>query len=250
MKREVESLKVLSYNIHKGFRTGGKRFVLQEMRELLRTTRVDLVFLQEVIGENTAHAKSIDDWPETSQYEYLADTVWNDHSYGRNAVHEDGHHGNAILSRFPIVSWENVDISTNRLERRGLLHTRIKIDDCIVHACCTHLNLTKRGRNSQLKQLCSWIGRKIPGDAPLILAGDFNDWTNKLSEPLEKELGLKEVIEVKHGRLHPTFPASLPVFNLDRIYVRGLDISESKILKGKTWRKLSDHIPVQATLRL
>ena len=241
---------VLSYNIHKGFTPGRRQLVLSEIRQLLRQTEVDLVFLQEVLGEHQSHSQTVENWPDVSQYEFLADQIWQDHSYGRNSVYEGGHHGNAILSRFPITHFLNIDISTNRLERRGLLQTEIKAKGRKIYACCTHLDLTARGRRKQVAQLCSHLNQVVPDSAPLILAGDFNDWSKRISSPFEKQLDLVEVIESTHGRLKPTFPARLPMLSLDRIYVRGFKVIEAQTLKERVWRKLSDHIPVRAVLEL
>lgn len=244
------TLKILSYNIHKGFSLGGAKFVLHEIREMIRDTGVDLVFLQEVIGQHGKHSRAIGNWPTSSQYEFLADEVWTDHRYGQNAVYEDGDHGNAILSRFPIVSWNNLDISTNKRERRGLLHTAIQVPglDRPLHACCTHLDLTQRGRMRQLTHLSQWIGDTIATSDPLIVAGDFNDWQKKASPMLRSRLNLVEVLESNRGKLFGTFPAIFPLLSLDRVYVRGAEITAAQILRGKRWQRLSDHIPVQATL--
>ncbi len=40
-------------------------------------------------------------------------------------VYPEGHHGNAVLSRFPIEYYENRDISVGNGEKRGLLYCRI-----------------------------------------------------------------------------------------------------------------------------
>src|SRR5665647_3409505 len=77
---------------------------------------VDIVFLQEVQGEHAHHAAHVLNWPVAPQYEFLADEVWQDYAYGRNAIYDQGHHGNAILSRFPIISAENQDVSAHRFE--------------------------------------------------------------------------------------------------------------------------------------
>lgn len=58
----------------------------------------------------------IENWPDTTHYEFLADTMWSDYAYGRNAVYPEGHHGNAVLSRFPIEYYENRDISVGNGE--------------------------------------------------------------------------------------------------------------------------------------
>ena len=39
-----------------------------------------------------------------------------------NATFKQKHHGNAILSRLPIITQNNLNITVNRLEKRGVLH--------------------------------------------------------------------------------------------------------------------------------
>ena len=107
----VHLLRVLTVNTHKGFTAFNRRFILPELREAVRSTSADLVFLQEVVGEHERHSSRYDDWPQTSQYEFLADSMWSDFAYGRNAVYPDGHHGNALLSKYPIREYRNLDVS-------------------------------------------------------------------------------------------------------------------------------------------
>ena len=45
------SIKILTYNIHKGFSMGNFRFILHEIKDALRHIDADVVFLQEVHGE-------------------------------------------------------------------------------------------------------------------------------------------------------------------------------------------------------
>ena len=68
------------------------------------------VFLQEVQGTHRGRSQAIAKWPEASQYEFMADEIWPAYAYGRNAVYSDGHHGNAVLSKYPIVRFENHDV--------------------------------------------------------------------------------------------------------------------------------------------
>ena len=123
----IDKLHIATYNIHKGFSYFNHRLVLHELRDQLRALGTDIIFLQEVVGEHSKHASRFVSWPNISQHEFLADSVWQDFAYGKNAVYDEGHHGNAILSRFPIVSWENEDISSHRFENRGLLHCELSI---------------------------------------------------------------------------------------------------------------------------
>ncbi|PIS11989.1 MAG: hypothetical protein COT73_00920, partial [Bdellovibrio sp. CG10_big_fil_rev_8_21_14_0_10_47_8] len=107
-------IRVLSYNIHKGFSFSGWDFTLHTIKQALQETKADIVLLQEVVGENHQLRKAVPQWPTEAQFEFLADTVWPHYSYGKNAVFSLSHHGNAILSRFPIIKEENINISTNR----------------------------------------------------------------------------------------------------------------------------------------
>ena len=167
MKR---NLRVATYNIHKGLSFFKRRMVIHELRERLRALNVDLVFLQEVLGTHERYAQRHDNWPAAPQYEFLADTVWTQYAYGRNAVYDSGHHGNAVLSRFPIIRWDNQDVSTHRFERRGLLHCEIGVPQWThpLHCICVHLGLFARGRSRQLEWLRQRIEKLVPADAPLI----------------------------------------------------------------------------------
>ena len=113
-------LHIATYNIHKGFSQFNRRMVVHELRERLRGLSPDIVFLQEVQGLHLGHAQKLEEWPDQPQHEFLAEDVWHDTAYGGNAVYDHGHHGNAILSRFPIVASHNQDVTHYRFERRGL----------------------------------------------------------------------------------------------------------------------------------
>jgi endonuclease/exonuclease/phosphatase family metal-dependent hydrolase len=48
-----------------------------------------------------------------------------------------------------------------------------------------------------------------------------------------------------------TFPAALPWFRLDRIYVRGFKVEHARsAARYRSGRKLSDHAPIVANLKL
>jgi len=133
-------LRVVTLNIHKGFSQFNRRVVIHELREGLRLLRPDLVFLQEVQGLNERHALRYASWPGQGQHEFLAGEELQ-HVYGRNRVHQHGHYGNALLSRHPILSHENADISDHRFERRGMLHSVVKVPGWKrnLHCLCVHL---------------------------------------------------------------------------------------------------------------
>ena len=243
-------IRIVSYNIHKGFSAPNRRFVLPAMKQGIKSTNADIIFLQEVLGAHTRHSKDIPGWPQEEQLEFLADQIWPHHAYGKNASYKAGHHGNAILSKFPISSWSNTKISTNRFEHRGILHTVVTLpgSEVSLHCLCTHFGLTTYGRRVQLERLCHEIEQRVPADAPLIVAGDFNDWRGVASPLLRLRLELVEVFQQQTGKHAASFPALLPLLSLDRIYCRHLRIINVKVLKESPWNKLSDHAALYAEL--
>lgn len=180
-------VRVISYNIHKGLSATGNRESLVDLRLRLYNLAPDLLFLQEVQGRNDLR-NSLD-----AQHESLAAALSMQTAYGCNAVREFTDHGNALLSRYPILQYENQDVSDHSLEQRGLLHAVVEIDGRSVHCIVVHLGLFAGGRTRQTKALVQRIKELVPDHEPLLIAGDFNDWNNKLAPLLIDELDLYEV---------------------------------------------------------
>ena len=279
-------LRVLTYNIHKGFSTGNRRFVLHQIRDALIAADADLVFLQEMQGQHLRHEQKIVDWPVLSHIEFLAENTWPFHVYGKNAVYNVGHHGNAILSKHPFECWENINVSPFPWASRSLLHGVIRLprmatetvpdssrhfplpwrsevsqvvgNQCDrlpessqdVHIVCIHFGLTGKERRLQLGKLSARIDSHVPHDAPLIVAGDFNDWLGQADRLFHDHLGLREIFRDTQGRYARSFPSWLPFLSMDRIYYRGLTPVSCERLTQTPWHGLSDHAPLTASFTL
>lgn len=204
-------------------------------------------------------------------------------AYGANAHYLHGHHGNALLSRFPILHLENRDVSDHALEKRGILHCVVSLPGCNLHCFVVHFGLLATSRARQTEELVGWIEREVPTGAPVIVAGDFNDWRNQLSATLYRRLGVREVFDARpvsgmreqvahfvrdrlfdprsseasavaggrerRVRTARTFPALVPWLRMDRIYLRGFEVRDARVLRGTEWARLSDHSPLVADLR-
>lgn len=240
-------IKCLSYNIHKGFSQTNAHYQLEKIRYAIRQTGVDIVFLQEVIGEHQGHQNTYKNWPEDSQFEFLADQVWPHYAYGKNAIYSHGHHGNAILSMQPFSHSQNYDISRWRFSQRGILHGVIAGK---IHLYCVHLGLLAYERRFQFQQLIKIIEASCPANAPLIIAGDFNDWQGRLNKRLQQSLNITDAHQSHTGKLALSFPAFMPMLAMDRIYTRGFKVIHSEIFKGKQWQRLSDHCALYSELEL
>lgn len=228
-------LKVLSFNIHKGF--GWHRFIstFKAIDQHIQDLSPDFIFFQEILG---------------TQAEYIVFDRWPHYSYGKNVVFRAGHFGNAIFSRFPIIFSENFDLSTYRLEQRGLLHSIVNLpNEKRLHLLCVHLGLFRRSRQKQYEKIISYIKSTISNDEPIILGGDFNDWGSHATLPLQS-FGLQEAFMQLHRAYARTFPAWAPLLKLDRIYTRGIEIISADRLMQKSWRILSDHIAITIDFNL
>ena len=248
-KTRLQRLRVATLNIHKGLSHFNRRMVIHELRDGFRALDADIVFLQEVQGLDQRHGRRFAGCPSVGQHEFLAGEDWQ-HVYARNAVYDHGHHGNAILSRFPFVSFENHDVSDHRFERRGLLHCVVAVPGWRrnLHCVCVHLSLHERGRSRQLEAISGRLKEIASREVPIIVAGDFNDWRHRASAILERQLEMTEVSVAQSRRAPRTYPSILPLLRLDRIYVRGFSVAGSRVHRGKPWSMLSDHLAVSAEL--
>ena len=247
------ALRVATYNIHKGVRGIGprKRLEIHNLGLAVESFDADLVFLQEVRlfhhSESRQFARTSFGWPAQGQAEFLAPEGYSV-AYRTNAVTRQGEHGNALLSRWPMGNIGHRDVSDHRFEQRGLLHVPVKWNGATVHAVVVHFGLVHASRVRQVQRLASFIQSHVPADEMVVVAGDFNDWGEKLDGPMAA-LGLTRAA-------HPdgtapsrnTFPSLAPVFALDRFYMRGLSCRTTMVPRGMTWARMSDHLPLVAEL--
>jgi endonuclease/exonuclease/phosphatase family metal-dependent hydrolase len=247
-------LRVATYNIHKGVRGLGpaRRLEIHNLQQGVASFDADLVFLQEVRHFHHRDALQFDHtqfgWPDVGQAEFLAPEGYQV-AYRTNAVTKDGEHGNALLSRWPLGDIGHHDVSDHGFEQRGLLHVPVVWQGVEVHAVVAHLGLMHAGRLRQVDRLAAFIKAHVPAEAPLIVAGDFNDWGERLDAPMRGH-GLRRAT-APHSRLRAaTFPSRLPVFTLDRVYTRGLRCTGVQVPRGASWARMSDHLPLLVELAL
>ena len=247
------ALRVATYNIHKGVRGVGprKRLEIHNLGLAVESFDADLVFLQEVRLFHTRESRHFHrtsfGWPEQGQAEFLAPPGY-ESAYRSNAVTRHGEHGNALLSRWPIGDIGHHDVSDHRFEQRGLLHVPVHWNGSRLHAVVVHFGLVHRSRVRQVQRLAHFIADQVPPDEMLLVAGDFNDWGERLDAPM-RELGLTRALAPSAQRTRPpTFPSLAPVFALDRFYLRGLACRSMLVPRGLTWSRMSDHLPLVAEL--
>jgi endonuclease/exonuclease/phosphatase family metal-dependent hydrolase len=232
--------RLLTYNIHKGIGGLDRRYDLTRIVETIRHYQPDIALLQEVDegAKRSSHHYQVDMLAEAVELPHRA--------FQRNVrLRTVGHYGNAVLSRFPLVEPEDLDLTIRFKKRRGALicrfHAPAGEHSRTVAIANVHLGLAGFERQIQLRRLLA-CGRLcgMHQQTPLIVAGDFNDvWDNlgkRVMHPAGFQLGSGHV---------RTFPAAAPLRRLDRVFYRG-SITAIGAFAGHTGpaRRASDHLPL------
>jgi endonuclease/exonuclease/phosphatase family metal-dependent hydrolase len=239
-------LRVATYNIHKGVQGLGprRRLEIHNLGHAVEQFDADIVCLQEVRKMHRREESFFAHWPTLPQAEFLAPEGYTP-VYRTNAVTRHGEHGNALLSRWPVVAHQHEDMSDHRFEQRGLLHTEVQFHDLAVHVLVVHLGLIRASRQRQLAQLLRFVARELPPDAALVVAGDFNDTERFVASSLGAS-GLTSL----SGQGLATFPSRLPLMQFDHVFVRGMTPLSLRVPRGLIWSRMSDHLPLIAEFEI
>lgn len=228
-------IRILTYNIHGGTGIDG-RHDYRRLNELLERSEIDIALLQEV-DTRPAKRRTEDDIAALcgSRYPHFA--------AGISVETQSGWFGNAILSRFHIISCETIDITIPGHEPRNIMEAIIDTPEGALRVLNTHKGLNHGERRQQLQKLYHLLDRHIA--LPLFIGGDINEWHTSSTAMNELNSALRHVVV---GR---TFPSFLPIFHLDRIWCRpdGI-IRKAGVLKGRGTVRFSDHLPVLAELSI
>lgn len=235
------SLRVTSYNIHKAVGTDG-RYDPERIFDVLKLLDADIIALQESdrrFGNRQSclpmdMIKSHDKWQ-----------IVDFKGKRQNKVHHGiGWHGNAILipKKANIIRAATIDLPT--LEPRGAISAHINIDNRDICIISCHLDLSGLWRRRQIKAILGYI-EKLPQKIPIILMGDFNQWSRSgaLSEFAYHHLKIVDI--------GPTFPSRRPVARLDRLlHSPEIILLDHGVCALPLARISSDHLPIWAEIRI
>ncbi|RIV23559.1 hypothetical protein DYU11_11275 [Fibrisoma montanum] len=172
-----QKLTVMTYNIHHGTSQRGGTNLIQVGR-LIRTTGADLVALQEV---DSATASSLGK-NQAAQLSYLTGLKA---VFGKEANAEAGGYGLAILSKYPIIAQQLIQLPNPDLtDPRVLLCAYVELPSKkTVRFCTTRLDdRSEVGRGVQAATISALLE---PSIQPVIWAGDLNAHPDhKAVEPL------------------------------------------------------------------
>ncbi|HEX6958063.1 MAG TPA: endonuclease/exonuclease/phosphatase family protein [Ferrovibrio sp.] len=224
------NIRVLTWNVHAGIGPDG-RFDLGRIVDLVRRHNPDIVALQEIDSRGKG---------EVSPFSFLAKALGSHAAEARTIVAPDGYYGHALISRWPMGDVAVHDLSVYRREPRCAIETTITTPYGPLHLASVHLGLGWHERREQAAMLAAIAGTSR---RTTILLGDFNDWFFFGSV----RRALKTILPRR--TMHPTYPSFRPMLRLDRIYCRPAD-ALLKSWTDQAARRISDHLPVIADIRL
>jgi endonuclease/exonuclease/phosphatase family metal-dependent hydrolase len=178
------------------------------------------------------------------QFEYLAQKIGGQAVRGPTLRGPKGAMTTALITRHKVATVRQLDLSVAPDEPRGAIDADLEVGGRLVRVIVAHLGLRVREREQQIARLCRAIRTDGP-DQPVIVMGDFNEWHLHRStlSPLDERLG--------HATPVPSFPARFPFLSLDRIWAsRESLVTHLHVHRSALARRASDHLPVQATIRL
>jgi endonuclease/exonuclease/phosphatase family metal-dependent hydrolase len=231
MKHDGATIRVLTWNVHGCV---GRDGICDPDRvaRVLEAAQPDVSALQEIDARTRAVARD--------PFSYFGELFgWTTVST-RTLAAADGHYGHIVMSRWPIESLGEVDLSVGRREPRKAIFGSIAAPGGRITIVAVHLGLLRSERRTQLARIRERLD-EIP-DHPIIALGDFNDFPGRglaersLCPPLEEVPALA------------TYPSRLPLLPLDRIwYSKPLELKAIATLRDA--QRVSDHLPLLASLR-
>lgn len=227
------TLRLLTYNIHHG--AGNDEVLdLERIARLIRSHEPHLVALQE-IDNRTERTGGVDQAAELGRLTGMNSV------FGKFMDYQGGEYGMAVLSALPVVDSRNHRLPEGAEPRSALVvRVRLPEDRGELTFAGIHFYRTPEERMAQARSLLE----VLPGEGPVILAGDFN------STPESEVMKLTgETFAVPDkGDDRFTFPSHDASREIDFVAYRPVDrftVVESRVLDEPV---ASDHRPVLLVL--
>jgi endonuclease/exonuclease/phosphatase family metal-dependent hydrolase len=228
-------IRIATYNVHKCKGLDG-RVSVKRIADVISETNADVIAVQEIFQ---------------GQGQKLAEELSVNLAFGENRQLLGDAYGNLVLSRFPLRSHCNHDVSVAGRERRGCLRSDVLLQSRSLHVFNVHLGTAFFERRQQAKHLIDEAVLKSRTlDGPRVVLGDFNEWSRgHVSQVLASEFESTDIrVYLKRAR---TYPGIFPVMHLDHIYYDPqLRVEHVSLHRTKTSLVASDHVPLVTDFHL
>ncbi|MBM0103540.1 endonuclease/exonuclease/phosphatase family protein [Steroidobacter sp. S1-65] len=231
----VRRISIGSYNIHSCIGLDRRCSPLR-IANVLKELDCDIYALQEVDNEPGEE-------DDSQQLEYLSETMDMAAIPGLRIVRHSGEYGNALLTRFPVLSVHRHDLSYGKwLEPRGALDVELDVGGRALRVIATHLGLSRSERRFQWRQLLDAVSTSPP-EHPTVVLGDMNEWFPRAGTLRDAHKILGQALAP------PEFPSFWPFLALTRIWVRPVQALVSVAVHNTPLAKrASDHLPLRAEI--
>ena len=230
-------VRIVNYNLHNGFDVDG-HLGMEAIARVIEAQDPDVVALQEVSRGWVVNG-SLDMLTWLSQrlempyiFGPATGSLW----------------GNAILSRYPILEWENVKLPPkDLLFQRAYLWARLDLSDgqdlLVVTTHLHHIREDADVRAQQVQELLDFWG----GDDRTVIMGDFNARKLDAEAQMIRDAGLADVLDLAGIEPGYTVPSEDPKYRIDYIWLSPDLTAEEVVIPAS---EASDHMPVVATVLL
>jgi len=234
-------LTIVTYNINHGEGVDGLYSSIRIARTLEQYDP-DLIALQDVdMSTNRVN--------QDLQIEIIAKHLEMFYLFGKTVDYIGGEYGNAILSKYPIISSQNSDISPyNAPEKRRLLRATIDLGFKTLKFYSTKFGIMDDEIIYNSERIGKFINRMEP-DYPVIFGGDFGVKPYSL---LLKDL-MNNMIDLgtRFNNQSTTYPTRIMSRRLDYILInKYVEPMEYLIPVDSLSTISSDHLPVVAKVRI
>ena len=269
-KKSANYFRLMTYNVHSFAGADESKYqpTQKEILQLIKDEQPDVVCMQEFFSRKKGEAAMVDSIKKVLHTTYFYRFTVNNIDYEGNGI--------AAFSKFPIVNKGLIPLAENNstnqcifidvktagkiiriyavhLQSIHFLPEDYQVIDSVSKAEESNLHSYKRIlsklKNAFLKrseQVYLVKNHAKTSPYPFVIAGDFNDTpasfaVNKMGE------GLKNAFREKGNGFGSTYNGDFPNYQIDYILANpGFEVINYKVFK----KKLSDHYPIRADLRL
>ncbi len=231
--RPPGTLRILAYNIRHG--EGMDNAInLRRIARIIERLEPDIVALQEIDS-------AVERTYGVNQIAVLGTLTGMQAVFGGFFDYQGGRYGMGILSKYPLLSYDNHRLPDG-LEPRSALAARVEVEEVEVVVVGIHLYATAEERYAQAERVVEIFGEAT---APVILAGDFNSTPD--SEVIALLSRYWEIADKGEDRF--TFPSDAPEREIDYIMYRPAErvtVIDHRVISEPV---ASDHRPLMLELK-
>lgn len=223
-------IRFLTWNVHGCVGRDGV-CDLDRVARVIEAAQPDISALQEIDNRTASAARD--------PFSYFGQLFGWTSVATRTLAARDGHYGHIVLSRWPIESLGELDLSVRWREPRKAIVGAVASPAGRIVVIAAHLGLLPFERRRQFARLRERIAAIT--ERPLVVLGDFNDFPGRGLAERSLCPPLTPTPEIA------TYPSRLPLLPLDRIWFSGpLELTTITTLRDAN--RASDHLPLLASL--